>query len=362
MRTAIVSDLHLGAVSGRDVLRLPEARERFVAVLSGADRIVVLGDLLELRERPITRVLEAAAPALEALRQAAAGKELLVSAGNHDHQLAVPLLDQMRLEERDVALENRSPARGAPGLLGRLAELLERVEVTLTYPGVWLREDVFATHGHQVDVHMTVPRPEVVMAAAMRRVTLGRQPGSPADYEAILAPLSGLMNCIAQAPTSEAMVRTGGVSRSVWRILNGDGRVSRLASLAVGRLGIPAGVLALNAAGLGPFRSEITAAELRDSGLRSMSTAVERLGVRARHVLFGHTHRPWPLPDRDGDWRTPGGALLHNTGSWYHEGSLISADGPRSPYWPGSITWLEGDEPPRLENVLQDVVLDSADR
>lgn len=54
MRTAIVSDLHLGTTSGADVARRPDVFERLAAALSEADRVVVLGDLLELRERPPT--------------------------------------------------------------------------------------------------------------------------------------------------------------------------------------------------------------------------------------------------------------------------------------------------------------------
>jgi UDP-2,3-diacylglucosamine pyrophosphatase LpxH len=357
VRTAIVSDLHLGALSGRDVLRLPEPRERLVAALRGADRVVALGDLLELREQPLARVLESAAPALAGLAEACRGKELVVVPGNHDHHLAQSFLDRLRLEDAELGLEQRAQARGHPGLLGRLAELLEGVELFLAYPGLWLREDAYATHGHQVDVHMTVPRPEPIMASAMRRVTLRRAPASPADYEAIVDPIYSLMHSIAQTPSHGTLKRTGGASRSVWRVVNGDGRGGRLASLAVSRLAVPAGVLALNAAGFGPFRPQISGEELRDSGLRAMSAAVEALGVRAEHVLFGHTHRPWPLPGRDGDWRTPSGALLHNTGSWYHEGSLISADGEQSPYWPGAVTWLDDEGPPRLENALRDVDL-----
>ena len=94
-------------------------------------------------------------------------------------------------------------------------------------------------------------------------------------------------------------------------------------------------------------------AELRDSGLRAMSEAVATMDIRAEHVIFGHTHRPWPVEGRDQDWRTPSGALLHNTGSWYHEGSLIADAGPSSPYWPGWVTWLDETGPPRLENLLR---------
>jgi hypothetical protein len=120
---------------------------------------------------------------------------------------------------------------------------------------------------------------------------------------------------------------------------------------------VPAGVLALNAAGFGPFRPEISGAELRDSGLRAMAEAVVNMQIRAPYVLFGHTHRPWPVDGRDGEWRTATGARLHNTGSWYHEGSLISGAGRDSPYWPGWVTWLDDSGPPRLENVLEDVEL-----
>ncbi len=354
VRTAVISDLHLGAVSEREVLRLSEPRERLVAALQGAERVVVLGDLLELREQPVARVLETAAPALEALGEACRYKELIVVAGNHDHHLAEAFLDRLRLEDQGLGLEQRTEASGHPGLIGRLAEMLTGAELSLAYPGLWLREDVYATHGHQVDVHMTVPRPEAIMASAMRRVTLRRAPASPADYEAILDPLYSLFHGIAQASSQTALKRTSGASRKAWRLLEGGG----VGGFAIARLGVPAGVLALNAAGFGPFRSELTAAELRDSGLRAMSQAVEVLGVRAEHVLFGHTHRPWPLPDRDGEWRTPNGALLHNTGSWYHEGSLISQAGRDSPYWPGTVTWLDDEGPPRLENVLEDLVLD----
>jgi Calcineurin-like phosphoesterase len=351
--TAVISDLHLGAVSGRDVLRLPEPRERMKAALAGADRVVVLGDLLELREQPVARVLETAEPALAALGEACRGKEVLVVPGNHDHHLADAYLDRLRLEDATLGLEQLVVAGGHPGLLGRLVDMLGGASLELAYPGAWLREDVYATHGHQVDVHMTVPRPEAIMASAMRRVTLRRTPVSPADYEAILDPLYSLFHGIAQASSHTTMEKSSGASRSVWQTLQGGGP----GAFVAGRMALPAGVLALNAAGLGPFRSELSGAELRDSGMRAMAEAVDNMQIRATYVLFGHTHRPWPVEGRDSEWRSGTGALLHNTGSWYHEGSLISAAGPSSPYWPGWITWLDGSGPPRLENVLGEVKL-----
>ena len=73
MTTAVISDLHLGAVSDADVARRPEVVERLAAALSRADRLVVLGDLLELRERRADEVLELAAPVLAAHRRGRGG-------------------------------------------------------------------------------------------------------------------------------------------------------------------------------------------------------------------------------------------------------------------------------------------------
>ena len=53
VKTAIISDLHLGASSGSDVLRDPEIRAVLFEELRRADRLVLLGDAIELRERPL---------------------------------------------------------------------------------------------------------------------------------------------------------------------------------------------------------------------------------------------------------------------------------------------------------------------
>ena len=62
MKTAIISDLHLGASSGGDVLRDPEIREVLWDELRGAERLVLLGDAIELRDRPIGVAFEHALP------------------------------------------------------------------------------------------------------------------------------------------------------------------------------------------------------------------------------------------------------------------------------------------------------------
>ncbi len=50
VRSLVVSDLHLGSITGRDVLRAPAALERLLEALDGVDRLVLLGDVVELLE------------------------------------------------------------------------------------------------------------------------------------------------------------------------------------------------------------------------------------------------------------------------------------------------------------------------
>ena len=84
MATVVVSDLHLGTRSHRWLLSEEGPRERLAAAVAGADRLVLLGDVLELRESPLAAALEAATPTLEVLGEAMAGREVVLAAGNHD--------------------------------------------------------------------------------------------------------------------------------------------------------------------------------------------------------------------------------------------------------------------------------------
>src|SRR3984957_3216462 len=85
MRTLVVSDLHLGAGSGADVLRRPGPRSALIDALEDIDRLVLLGDVLELRHGPRRDALAAARPFFEELGRVFAGREIVVVAGNHDH-------------------------------------------------------------------------------------------------------------------------------------------------------------------------------------------------------------------------------------------------------------------------------------
>ena len=147
--------------------------QRLLAAVADADRVVVLGDLLELRERPVAEALEAASGFLAALGEATAGREVVIAPGNHDHELMTYALEAARLDgEGPLGLERRfSPHAAVGGLAGRIAALMPETDVELAYPGLWLREDVYATHGHYLDAHLTVPRVECVISSALARFT-----------------------------------------------------------------------------------------------------------------------------------------------------------------------------------------------
>jgi predicted phosphodiesterase len=352
MRTAVVSDLHLGALGGDDVARDPSTRERLLDAVAGCDRVVLLGDVLELRERRLAESLELVRPFFEALGSALAGRRVVIVPGNHDHALAAPWLERLRLDGAELGPESDWPVEPGDGAAGRLAAAMPEVEVRLAYPGVRLRPDVYAIHGHYLDLHLTVPRIESIAASAMGRVTgRGRACQSPADYEAVLAPLYVFYEELAQGAGPKALSRGGTLSRTVWRRATTDGGAGRL---LLGRVTIPGAVAALNRLGLGPFRSELTGIELRRAGLLAMGRVADSLAVDAEHVVFGHTHRPGPLLDDDpAEWTTLSGARLWNSGSWFRESAFLRDGDYGNPYWPGTVLLVDEDGPPRLENALR---------
>jgi hypothetical protein len=361
LRTLIVSDLHLGSASGVDVLRRPELRAPLLDKLAEIDRLVLLGDVLELRHGPRRDALEAARPFLQALGRTLAGREIVVLAGNHDHALVEPWLER-RSEARaptPLGLEQRFAAAESSPMLDQLARWAAPARLTAAYPGLWVREDVYATHGHYLDCHLTIPTMERLGIAAMSRML--RRPAhtfsSPEDYEAVMIPVFVWIDAVArQASTGGAL--NGSMTVRAWRTLRRDGRHNgggRTRSLRARALagGFPLVIAALNRAGLGPVNSNISSDELRRAGLRAMGEVAQRLGLQDTHVVFGHTHRAGPLPgDVEAEWRAPGGVRLLNSGCWTYDSYFLTTTPGKSPYWPGSYVLVEDEGPPRLERLL----------
>ena len=370
MRTLIISDLHLGSITGADVLRHAEVREPLLAMLARADRLVLLGDTLELRHGPPRDAMAAARPFFEDLGRVLAGRELLIVAGNHDHALVEPWLERRGLEAPPPHLQVEQllePAEASP-MLEQLAEWASPARVGAGYPGVWVRPDVYATHGHYLDCHLTVPTLERLSMGVMSRV-LGRPAGEFAgvdDYEAVEAPAFAWRDAVARTGPTGRMLN-GATTDGAWRTLRGDARrrgagvAARLRRRAL-MASFAIAVAALNRAGLGPLHSNISGRELRRAGLRAMAEVAARLDLGDAYVVFGHTHRPGPLPgDEPGEWRpfstaaTPGaGARLVNTGSWSYARVFLTATPGEGPYWPGTCVIVEDSGPPSIVRLLQD--------
>ena len=278
--------------------------------------------------------------------------------GNHDHALAAPWLDRLRVEGRDAGHAREEWAvHPGDGALGRLRPPTCRAPtVSVAYPGLRLRPDVYATHGHYLDLPLTVPRIESVFASGMARVTgRGRDLRSAAEYEAALGPMYAFLAGLAEAMSGP---RSGGAARC--RAASGGGPTasSRVGSLLLTRAAIPGAVAALNRLGVGPLEPGISGEDLRRGGLAAMREVAEGLVPDAAHVIFGHTHRPGPLPgDDERDWTTATGTRLWNSGSWCHEPAFVGPPAHPGPYWPGTLIRLGDTGPPRIENVLEGVAL-----
>src|SRR5436305_8571117 len=169
MRTAIVSDLHLGAGTGEDLVSDPEIRAVLLERIASADRLVLLGDALELRDFPLARVLELTQPFFTELGEAMAGRRVIFVPGNHDHRLAEPLLEELSLGGGSLALEHRALLAGEA--LKRIGSSLRAAELRVAYPGVWLRDDVYDIHGHYLDCQLPLQLLDRVAEAGVRIIS-----------------------------------------------------------------------------------------------------------------------------------------------------------------------------------------------
>ena len=352
--TALISDLHLGTRTKADLLARPELRERLLAELENVDQLVLLGDSIELRDGPLEEALAAAAPFFQALGEVMAGRRVTIVAGNHDHQLAAPWLARRDAGGGTAPLGLEQLSRPMPGdPLAQLAQRMSGTELMLAYPGLWVRPDVYATHGHYLDCHNRVATFECLAGAISRRLIRIPADGfrAPSDYEAVLAPLYRLLFRIAQ---SRRLANAGKALVREWERLGGYRGPQGQARRALSRVVVPAALKALDLLGLGTFRDN-SPTDLRRPGLEAMAQVADCLRIDADHVLFGHLHRPGPLDGDAQGWTTRRGTQLVNTGSWVYEPAYLGATPADSPYWPGSCALVRDEGPPELRQLMGDL-------
>jgi predicted phosphodiesterase len=360
MRTLIISDMHLGARSGVDLLRRADIREPLIALVEDVDRVIVLGDGLELRESSLRAAITVAAPLFGELGRALGPeKEIIYLSGNHDHGVIAGWIDQ-RLETEApgfLGLEHFITPQEINGAAVGLAECSAPAKLRFAYPGMWIRDDVYAFHGHYSDVHTTVPTFERLAAGLMARwaVDLPQNGATPDDYEAVLSPMYAWIHALARRSEHSLLSNGASASARAWVALAGEGRRQRPIRAAFLGLGLSGLVGMLNVTGFGPVESKLSGTALRQGSLRSLEEVLRRLEIDPPHVIYGHSHRagPWPADDIN-EWTTASGTRMTNTGSWVYQPHFLDGLSGRSPYWPGTVVMVEETGPPQIIPLLTD--------
>jgi UDP-2,3-diacylglucosamine pyrophosphatase LpxH len=325
LRTLVISDLHLGNRVHRAVLGYPEPLRLLLEALDDVDRLVLLGDLVELVTRNPRRSLAAAEPVLRTLgRRMGADREVIVVPGNHDFPL-VRAWAQARGAELSIddAVEPH-----ATGALARMVSWLGPSTVRVRYPGVWLGEGIYATHGHYLDHHLI---PEGPVGLPRGRLRGPASPVRPSEYE------RGRIRSHHRRDTF--------VSRALQRPL-------RTAIHYLPRL--------LMNARLAPVSAALVDVQMRRAAMPALDRVLRRLEIEADWVVFGHVHRRGPLADdRPEYWRAQNGARFVNTGSWLDEPLLMDRAIPPHPYWPGGAVIIEPGAEPRAVGLLDGLPSDA---
>ena len=258
MATLVISDLHLGSRLGRDVLRRPEALEALLAALDGVERLVLLGDVVELLEGRPREAMDVAEPVLRALGvRLGSAAEVIVVPGNHDAgfvrpwlrardgALGVDISHPARRDARagpvDVVARARAGARELPRRLARRSRL-----------------------GHARALPRSPPAARGV-AYGVARGLLGRLPrdgATPADYEG------------GPSATRVEALLTRWLPRPLAELMDELAELLRAATMP----GSPRRVLGRR---LAPFAQRALGAQMRRASIPALARVVHRLGVDA---------------------------------------------------------------------------------
>ena len=331
MRTLVISDLHLGGRLGHGVLTRPEPRRLLLEAVDGIERLVLLGDIVELMEGRAQQAMDIAEPVLRALGSRLGGdREAIVVPGNHD----APLVRSWARAHSAALTPDTTVKPDTTAALARLTSWLAPAQIRVHYPGVWLSENVWATHGHYLDRHLM---PE--SAYGIARGLLGRLPrrgAMPIDYE------------LARRPSLAWLTRW--LPRPVATLIDDAAELARASTM-------PRVQRRLLHRRLAPLTAMLLGLQMRRASIPALARVVHRLGVDADWVLFGHVHRLGPLSGEDPQqWRGPGGLpRILNTGSWLYEPLLVHDASPPHPYWPGGAVLLEPGRDPRAIGLLDDL-------
>jgi hypothetical protein len=246
---------------------------------------------------------------------------------------------------------------------------------------------VLAMHGHYLDLHLASPA-ERLLALVEQAVAAYRmealRPGFDL-YEAALRPQNELLYWIGQSPAGAQ------VQSELWRRLRGDkrhvprGLLARVRRIAARRALRAAEALAGAAARQltqRVLKGDVTnVSPARDTNVDEAIGAfmdsmyalqedlfdVEGWTTPPAYVVFGHTHRPGPLPGTDDPdhWRAPWGGRevqVLNTGSWLYDVERALTEEYHQTRWPGTLVLIPDGQEPRVVSVLKDLSADKVEQ
>jgi UDP-2,3-diacylglucosamine pyrophosphatase LpxH len=343
VRTLIISDLHLGLRSGVDVLRRPEPLARLLEAIDGVDRLVLLGDVREpgsWTTRPAGSLAEQALRAIG--RRLGPDRSVVIVPGNHDARL---VYSWALARGESLGIADDVDLAATPDL-SMLASWLAPAQVRCSYPGFWVSDRIWATHGHYLDRHL-IPetafglRRSAIMRWLGRDAVPGDTRGAAIEYE--------------WARRRSATRRRRGAGRRGFAARLRNRPLATLLETAAAMTRMRAVVPHLMMrANLAPITARLVDAQMRGAAMPAMAEVAHRLGVEADWIVFGHVHRLGPRGEPA--WQPlPGGPRLLNTGAWVFEPMLLDRVQPPHPYWPGGAVIVEPGAEPRAVGLLDDL-------